>query len=146
MPHVAVVGLGKFAQQKVAHEGVQNDLDVWPGTSRVGPLYPDKILLEDVNAKLVKNADLPVYLWEPKAFSFLATPFCWMRKLVPLIATRQSLCLLPMRWLLKLICGFDEMALEVDLWFWERAMTARGRVQLHLAKTRRKKKTYHVVC
>jgi hypothetical protein len=42
----------------VACEGVQEDLDVQPGTGRVGTFHPDEIPLEDVDAELVSERKL----------------------------------------------------------------------------------------
>jgi hypothetical protein len=58
VPHVAIVGLNAFAWQEVAGKGVEEDLDVRPGTGGVRPFHPNKIALQDINPKLISERGL----------------------------------------------------------------------------------------
>ncbi len=135
VPHVAVVGLDAFAWKKVARKAVQKDLDVRPGAGGVGPLHPDKIPLEDVDAELVAERGLSCLLAGTEGVPFLGNSLL-LDPEVGSVDCHETI--------VKLIV--DETALEVNLWFRERATKMRGRVRFRLVKKRREKKTYHVVC
>jgi hypothetical protein len=115
VPHVAVVGLDAFTWQKVAREAVQKDLDVRPGAGGVGPLHPDEIPLEDVDAELVAERGLSCVLVGTEGVPFLGDSLL-LDSEVGSVDCHETI--------VKLV--FDETALEVNLWFRERATTMRG--------------------
>ncbi len=46
---------------------------------------------QDVNAKLISEYRLPVYLWDTKGFPFFTIPFSGIQISIPLTVIRQSL-------------------------------------------------------
>ncbi len=74
VPHVAVVGLNAFARQEAAGKGVEEDLDVRPGTSRVRPFHPNKIALQDIDPELVSERGLARVLVGTEGVPLLGDP------------------------------------------------------------------------
>jgi hypothetical protein len=74
VPHVAVVSLNAFAWQEVAGEGVEEDLDVRPGTGGVRPFHPNKIALQDINPELVLERGLARILVGTEGVPLLGDP------------------------------------------------------------------------
>jgi hypothetical protein len=74
VPHVAVVGLNAFTRQAVAGEGVEEDLDVRPGTGGIRPFHPNKIALQDIDPELVSERGLARVLVGTKGIPLLGDP------------------------------------------------------------------------
>jgi hypothetical protein len=74
VPHVAIVSLNTFARQEVAGEGVEEDLDVRPGTGGVRPFHPNKIALQDINPELVSERGLARVLVGTEGVPLLGDP------------------------------------------------------------------------
>ena len=115
VPHVAVVGLDSFAWQEVAGKGVQEDLDVRPGAGGVRPLHPDEIALEDVDAQLVAEGGLARILVGTEGVPLLGGPLLLDAE-VGAVDCHETIVQLVV----------DKTALEIDLWFRERATTMQG--------------------
>ncbi len=74
VPHVAVVSLNAFARQEMAGEGVEEDLDVRPGTGGVRPFHPNKIALQDIDPELVSERGLAHVLVGTEGVPLLGNP------------------------------------------------------------------------
>jgi hypothetical protein len=104
VPHVAVVSHDASAQQEVAHEGIQNFLDVRPGTGGVGPLH--------VDAELVAEYSLPCVLVGTKGVPLLGNPLL-LDVEVTAVDCHQTI-------ITNIV---DETALKNNLWFCARQLT-----------------------
>ncbi len=104
VPHVAVVGLDAFARQEMAGKGVQEDLDVRPGVGGVGPLHPDEVALEDIDAELVTERGLARVFMRPECIPPLGDPLLLNAEVGP-VDRHQTIVQLVV----------DETALEVYL-------------------------------
>jgi len=131
VPHVAVVGLYVFARQEVACKGVQEDLDVRSGAGGVGPLHPDEILLQYVDAELVSKRQLARILVGTKGVPLHGDPLL-LDVEVSSIDRHETIVVLVV----------DKTALEVDLWFCERATTMRGGGENNFCKGTTSKKHF----
>ncbi len=108
--------------------------DIWLSGRHVADMSAT-FSAKDVNAKLVAERGLAHILVGTKGVPLLGDPLLLDAE-VGAINCHETIVQLVV----------DEMALEIDLWFCERATTTRGRVRLHSVKTQREKKTYHLVC
>ena len=116
VPHVAVVGFHALARQEVAGEGVQEDLDVRPGAGGIRPLYPDKISLEDIDPQLIPERRLARKLMGAEDVPLLGGPLLLDAE-VGAVDCHETIVQLVV----------DKTALEIDLWFRERATTMQRR-------------------
>ena len=113
---VPVVGFDPLSWLEKVSELVHEDLDVRPGAGGVGPLHPDEIPLQYVDAELVSERRLARILVGTKGVPLHGDPLLLDAE-VGAVDCHETIVQLVV----------DKTALEVDLWFRERATTMQRR-------------------